>query len=89
MFTDGEANIRQDDTIPQGVELRMAGVHVITVGVGKHIDMDHLRGVASWPTSENIFSVQAWHQLSSLVEPAIQATCDGKKIGQNLTNITE
>ena len=78
LFTDGKANINPDDTIPQAIDTRIAGTHIISIGVGNDIDHFELRGIASDPVEYNVFTVKFFNELPDLQLPLIGATCDGE-----------
>ena len=76
VFTDGNSNVNQDLTIPNAIEARVEGTHVIVFGVGEY-NMLELEGIASWPYDQTIHVVKSWRELATISEPLKQATCDG------------
>ena len=44
MFSDGGANQQERDTIPEAVELKVAGVHITCVSVGTDTNWAMLNG---------------------------------------------
>lgn len=78
LFTDGTANIQQDQTIPQAVQDRIHGIRIAAAGVGTDLNLVELKGIVSNPTEMNIFTVNSFVQLDDLAERLVQATCNGK-----------
>ena len=77
LFTDGGANIRENETIPQAILDRIQGIRIAAVGVGRDIDMMELRGIVSYPADSNINTVDSFSQLDQLADRLVDATCDG------------
>ena len=44
LLTDGESNVRADDTVPRAIDARISGATIITVGIGSDVNMLELRG---------------------------------------------
>ena len=63
--------------------LRFAGIHTIVVSVGRGLDQGRnglmMRGLASEPFAENMFNVEYFRQLYTLVEPVSYSLCNGKR----------
>ncbi len=78
IFTDGAANENKLGIYPQAMQLKQQGVRIITVSVGRTLDSITLRGMASYPMSENMFSVMAYRDLGRLVDAVVDTMCDGK-----------
>lgn len=75
-FTDGKANINAEDTIPQAIDTRISGIHIIAIGVGNDVDQFELRGIASDPVEANVFTVEFFGQLPELRLPLVSSMCD-------------
>lgn len=84
VFTDGNANINEDETIPQAILTRIAGIHVINVAVGKDINMLELRSIASDPVAENVFTVTSFADLNDIASQLILSVCDGRNSGRKM-----
>ena len=66
LFTDGEANVQADRTIPEAIESRIAGIHTIVIGVGKDLNIIEMEGIASYPSSQNIKIIDSFTKLNTL-----------------------
>ena len=66
LFTDGEANVQPEMTIPEAIESRIAGIHTIVIGVGKDLNKVEMEGVASYPPSKNIKTIDSFTKMSEL-----------------------
>ncbi len=77
LFTDGGANIREDETIPQAILDRIQGIRIAAVAVGRDLNMMELRGIVSNPEDSNIATVDSFAQLDQLADRLVEATCDG------------
>ncbi len=78
LFTDGASNVNEDETLPQAIAARVAGIHIITVAVGQSISMPELQGLTSHPYESNMFTVGSYQDIYSLVPDVLAAMCDGK-----------
>lgn len=78
LFTDGNSNIRADETIPQAIRARIAGIHILSVAVGLQLDMMELRGIVSDPVEFNVLRVDSFRDLSTLSEKAVMGVCNGE-----------
>ena len=78
MFVSGASNVNEDQTIPAAIELRVAGVQVIVVAVGEHINLLELRGIASEPIASNLFTTRSFSDLPNFINNVVTATCNGK-----------
>jgi collagen type VI alpha len=76
VFSDGASNIQEDRTVPQAVVDRISGIHIISVAVGKSIDMVELRGIASFPSEQNVLTVDSFRDLMTLKDRVTTAMCD-------------
>ena len=75
VITDGASN---DDrtTLMEAKATRIAGIHVITVGVGNWLDEYELEAMASYPTERNRFHVQDFASLGGLRDRLRDTVCD-------------
>ena len=78
LITDGNSNINQQNTIKEAVKARVDGIHFITVSVGKMLNMIELKGMASDMVDDNMFQVESFDDLSSLVSQMPLSICNSK-----------
>ena len=78
IFTDGGANIRAEDTIPEAIALRISGSYIMDMGVGRDINMMELNAMASQPISRNVITVESFSQMDTMIQDIIDMICDGK-----------
>ena len=78
IVTDGNSNVESDRTIPEAIENRIAGIHQIVATVENDPNNLEIKGLASDPDTANIFNVDRYSQLHSMVAGVVQATCNGR-----------
>ena len=78
ILTDGNSNITPERTMHAAVAARVNGIHLITVSVGKHINLLELQGMTSFPARHNMFNVETYEELGVLANVLPAALCDGK-----------
>lgn len=78
IVTDGHSNINAEQTIPEAIQARVDGTHMIVATVENDHNNLELKGLASDPKEKNIFNVQRYSQLPTIVSTIVQATCNGK-----------
>lgn len=78
VITDGNSNINEQDTIKEAIAARQAGIHIFVVSVGKQINTIELKGMASEPVRSNIYEVERFQDLQSIIERMPRAICDGE-----------
>ena len=78
VITDGQSNINKRNTIPEAVESRIEGVHVMAVTVLPDDPSLEIKGIASDPDSYNMFNVNKFSDLGTMTDRLIDAMCDGK-----------
>jgi len=71
--TDGNSNVNPQNTIPNAISLRLAGVYVITVSVGTDLNLYELIGIASRPINDTVFYVSSQVDLPTLLTPVVNA----------------
>lgn len=76
IVTDGESNINQENTIPEAIQSRIDGVHLMVVTVTEKPNLE-MKGIASDPDDTNILYVENFNQLQSISQTLIMAMCDG------------
>jgi len=78
VVTDGNSNVDSSRTVPEAVALHQAGVHVITVSVGRIYNQSELRAIASLNGSlGNMFHADRFDQLEALASNVQSAICNG------------
>ena len=60
------------------LQARIAGIHIIVVSVETNRNNFELKGMASDPDSFNLFSVERYGDLPSIVNNIVSATCNGR-----------
>ena len=78
IITDGQSNINPTQTLPEAIEARISGIHIIVVSINQAPPNLEIRGMASAPDSNNILSITDFSQLTTIQQTLIQATCDCK-----------
>jgi len=84
LFTDGNANVEVNQTLPENIMLKNAGganTVVITVSVGAQgfVNFNFINLLASEPRWRNILNTTKYGWLQSdLTIPTLAATCNGK-----------
>ncbi len=78
VFTDGAANLDETETLPQAIAARVDGVHIVSVAVGRPLNMPELQGIASDPFEANLFTVESFDNLPGLIPQVVAALCDGR-----------
>jgi len=51
----------------------------VEVGVGSNVDITELNGVASYPATANVFTVQDYSSLTGIETPLLNSVCNGKQ----------
>ena len=67
-----------ENTIPSAVETKVGGARVVTVAVGRNLNMMEIYGVSSLPSDANVFTTQSFYDLSDIVNSVVASTCDGE-----------
>ena len=78
VFTDGYSNVQKELTVPNAIEARIEGTHIMVVSVENKEDNLELKGMVSDPDSYNLFNVNSYDDLETIVERVVEAMCDGK-----------
>ena len=78
VVTDGQSNVRREDTIPEAIQARIEGVHIMAVTVMPDGPNLEIKGIASDPDDYNLFNVQNFNDLGSLVSRLVDGVCNGK-----------
>ena len=80
VFTDGHSNVQKSLTIPTAIEARVKGTHIMVVSVENSEENLELKGMSSDPDSYNLFNVNNYNDLETIVERVVDAMCDGMPI---------
>lgn len=59
VFTDGSSNVNEAQTIPQAIQAKIKGIHIIAVSIGTMINWVEVRGIASEPWDRNILQIRS------------------------------
>lgn len=78
VITDGESNVNDQRTIPEAIEARINGIHILAVVVGNNHRSLEIKGIASDPDEENILNVDRFSMLETIKDRLVTAVCDGK-----------
>ena len=78
LVTDGSSNMNVQDTIPAAILARAQGIHLSVATVGRDNDMPEMNAIASDPDASNVFVVNKYQDLNSIVTDVIKATSNGK-----------
>ena len=73
LMTDGKANEREAETLPQAEYAKRENIDIITVGVTDRIDAAQLRLVASDPSQ--FIQVNTFDELTTILKPLIESAC--------------
>ena len=77
IFTDGNSNINPENTIPDAIDARVKGINNVVIAVGEDLNMLELRGMANYPPSAFLHTVDTYRELDSIKDKIIESTCDG------------
>jgi collagen type VI alpha len=76
LFTDGGANIRELETVPEAIRLRVQGARIVTMSIGTQIDVMEMQAVASSPAAMNVITTSSFNSMDSMLSPFMDATCN-------------
>ena len=80
VLSDGNSNINPENTFPEAAAAREDGIYIMGVVVGnKFANMVEMEGIASIPSKENVFNVERFSDLRTIVAEISDSTCDGKQ----------
>ena len=77
MITDGNSNINSDNTIPQAIDARVNGIHLIVIAVGTDVNRIELDAMASEPKNANIHTLNSINDLMTIRDQIVNSICDG------------
>ena len=78
VVTDGQSNVNPEDTIPEAIQARIEGIHIMAVTVMPEGPNLEIKGIASDPDEYNMFNVQNFNDLSDMVSNLVGGVCNGK-----------
>ena len=84
ILTDGQSNVNAINTLPEAILARKKGIHITVATIGNNPSMLEIKGIASDPDSANVFKVDRYSQLPTLMSRLVGSVCDGKCIFQGL-----
>lgn len=76
LFTDGGANIRSEDTVPEAIRLRVGGTRVVTMSVGQQIDVLEMMAVASSPSANHVITTSSFSSMNNMISNFVDASCN-------------
>ena len=65
-------------TAAEAKKTREAGINLFAVGVGKNLDLNELKAIASEPTDFHVLMVESFAGLNNIRELLAIKTCTGK-----------
>lgn len=77
LVTDGRANVLAEMTIPEAIQSRVDGIHLIVVALETDPNDLEIKGIASDPDSSNVIAVPSYKDLPKAVDSVVKATCNG------------
>lgn len=77
VITDGESNIRRENTIPEAETARAKGAYVFSIGITNSINRDELRQMSSFPHQEklNWFTSLDFKRLDDILSLVVASVC--------------
>jgi collagen type VI alpha len=66
-----------DATLAEAELTRLAGIDIVTVGIGSAVDQFVLSQISSYPYQNNMFQVNSLRNISSVVQPVKAVICSG------------
>ena len=74
VVSDGQSNIRREDTIASAEQARNAGIRLMAVGLGSNVDRSEIEGIASSPGT-NAFYLEDNADMSVTVDAILNQIC--------------
>ena len=78
LVTDGKATVYRERTLPEAIEARTAGIHMIVVSPEQKFVSLELKGISSEPHARNVHIMDKYSQLPSISSQIAASLCDGK-----------
>ena len=85
LLTDGVSN-DQSATLREAVAVRAQGISLVVVGIGPSPNTQELDGIASYPSTQNVFTATDFNSLSAIRDGLVQAVCNSKRISFTRTS---
>ncbi|OAF67831.1 Cochlin [Intoshia linei] len=79
LFSDGNANIREKDTIKAATNLRVNGIHIISVAVGEDADVSLLKAIISKNSELEIPFAKRYGNLNDQLNGLIKSMCKSER----------
>ena len=76
LVTDGHSNVNSEQTLPVAIEARVANIYMVVVGIESQPTLE-MKGIASDPDSEYLFTLSRYDQLLTTFPRLANAVCDG------------
>ena len=76
ILSDGYSNINSEQTIPEAILAREAGIEIIVASIENDISNLELRGMASRPVENNLINIRRYSELPDIVNLITETTCD-------------
>lgn len=77
VITDGQANVQATRTIPEAEAAKDDGIEMYAIGISL-LETEELKGIASRPLDDHLYTVEDFEELSGLMAKIFQAVCFGK-----------
>ena len=68
-----------DMTWQTSMAARRKNVKLLAVGVGGNVRQEELRKMASYPTNQNVFTVDSFNDLSDIINNIRDSVCDSTR----------
>lgn len=78
MITDGRATVNPDRTLPEAIETKLAGVHIVVAAAEQSDTSLELKGIASDPDAANLFAVDNFQDMPTIAPNVVSATCNSE-----------
>ena len=75
VITDGEANVDENETIPEAERARDAGIVMFALGIGDEVSQNELIGIANTPSSDFVFNADNFDALPAILDQVVVAAC--------------
>ena len=73
LITDGAANVRIGDTLPESVNMKTAGIEIVVIGVSEEVDEGQLQVIATSPN--HVILVDTFDDLIGIMDDALDFAC--------------
>ena len=78
VITDGASTVNKEQTLPEAITTRVAGVHIMVISIENDVNNLEIKGMASKPAPFNVFPVDTYSQVTSLLSNISYGVCDGE-----------